>query len=45
MFTFPTQQQSLCHQASTRMKKMPLKENEVLPYTETKKPEYPLIFN
>ena len=36
--TFPTQQQFLCYQASTRMNKKPLEENAVLPYTETNKP-------
>ena len=45
MSTFPTQQQFLCHQASTRMKKEPFEENAVLPYTETNKPAYSLILN
>ena len=45
MLTFFTQQQSLCHQASTSMQKKPLEENLVLSYTKTNKPAYPLIFN
>ena len=44
MSTLPTQQQFLCHQASTRIKKKPLEENPVLLYTETNKPD-PFIFN
>ena len=33
-----------CHQATLKMKKKPLEENAILPYTETNKLAYPLIF-
>ena len=42
---FHTQQQSLCHLASRKMKKTTLKENAVLPHTETKKPAYTFVIN
>ena len=45
MSTFHTQQQSLSHLASTRMKENPLKKkNAIFPHTQTKKLAYLSIF-
>ena len=45
MFTFHPKQVSFCHLASTRIKERLLKENGILPHTETKELAYPFIFN
>ena len=45
MSTFPTQEQFLCHQGLMKMEKKNLEENVVLPYTETNKAVFPLIFS
>ena len=44
MSTFHTQQQSLSHLASTRMKENPLKKNAIFPHTQTKKLAYLSIY-